>query len=118
MSKRPSLKDCLFVGRALLELGRAENLLDEKRRKKSQDFDFRSSANPSAETTLLRLLVNPDDVSFDGLSIEDFGVRNKYRSLLRFFPLLVSTLYKVVYPILNMHCTRGHPPKKNNYSYI
>ena len=55
-------------------MGRAENLLDEKRRKKSQDFDFRSSANPAAETTLLRLLVNPDDVSFEGLDIEDFGV--------------------------------------------
>jgi hypothetical protein len=72
--KRPSLQNCLLIGRALLELGRAENLLDEKRRKKSQDYDFRSSANPSAETTLLRLLVSPDDVSFDGLSIEDFGV--------------------------------------------
>ena len=64
-----------FLGRALLELGRAENLLEEKKRQKGREFDVRSSAaNPSAQTTLIRLLVEPDDVSFDGLSIEDFGV--------------------------------------------
>ena len=65
-------------GRALLELGRAENLLDEKKRLKSREFDFRTSAaNPSAQTTLIQLLVEPDNVSFDGLAIEDFGVCSK-----------------------------------------
>ncbi len=79
-------------GRALLELGRAENLLDEKRRSKSHDFDFRSaSTNPSAETTLLRLLVSPDDVSFDGLDIHDFGVRTPH-PLWFLNPLLIFSL--------------------------
>ncbi len=58
-------------GRALLELGHAEASLDAKRLTGS---NLTTNKN-SGDSTLLRLLVHPDDVSFESSKIDDFAVR-------------------------------------------
>ena len=60
------------VGRALLDLGSAEAVLDKKQRLSSV------IGRRSSDSVLLRLLMCTDDVSLDHLTIEDFGVSYYY----------------------------------------
>ena len=57
------------AGKALMELGRAEALLDAKRSSSNH-----TTSKVSVESILLRILMCPDEVKFEELSIEDFGV--------------------------------------------
>jgi hypothetical protein len=75
MKKLEKVYKCLNLGRALIDLGHAENLLDERRRSKRSNFNQKVARTSSPDTVLLQLLIDPDDVDFDGLTIEDFGVR-------------------------------------------
>ena len=58
------------AGKALMELGRAEALLDTKRSSSS----CHSTSKASIESILLRILMCPDEVKFEELMIDDFGV--------------------------------------------
>lgn len=55
------------AGKALMELGRAEALLDTKRSSSNH-----TTSKISVESILLRILMCPDEVKFEELSIEDF----------------------------------------------
>ena len=57
------------AGKALMELGRAEALLDTKRSSSGH-----ATSKASSESILLRILMCPDEVKFEELIIDDFGV--------------------------------------------
>ena len=61
------------AGKALMELGRAEALLDTKRSSSGH-----ATSKASSESILLRILMCPDEVKFEELIIEDFGVCTTY----------------------------------------
>ena len=61
------------AGKALMELGRAEALLDTKRSSSNH-----TTSKVSIESILLRILMCPDEVKFEELSVEDFGVNYFY----------------------------------------
>ena len=63
------------AGKALMELGRAEALLDTKRSSSGH-----ATSKASSESILLRILMCPDEVKFEELIIEDFGVCTTYNS--------------------------------------
>jgi hypothetical protein len=52
-----------------LDLGYAEALVDKKRLAASL-----TTAKASADSTLLRILAAPDDVNFEKIALDDFGV--------------------------------------------
>jgi hypothetical protein len=53
-----------------LDLGYAEALVDKKRLAAS----LTTTAKASADSTLLRILAAPDDVNFEKIAVDDFGV--------------------------------------------
>ena len=56
-------------GKALLELGYAESILDQKRIHNNATL-----TKSSGDSTLLKILVAPDEVSFETSKIDDFAV--------------------------------------------
>ena len=62
-------------GRALIDLGMAESTLDQKR---SNNILLKNGPNvtqrTSSDSILLRILISTNDVTFDDLNIDDFGV--------------------------------------------
>ena len=61
-------------GKALLQIGQSEALVD----KKHQGDSINSVVSrTSSDSILLRILANPDDVTFDKLAVDDFGVSAK-----------------------------------------
>ena len=66
-------------GRALIDLGMAESTLDQKR---SNNILLKNGPNvtqrTSSDSILLRILISTNDVTFDDLNIDDFGVSSTH----------------------------------------